>query len=311
MMDHVADLLASRGWTVRRQEVTPGRANVWATRGAGAVTLSTHLDTVGPFIAPTFDDGKLWGRGSCDAKGIAASMICAAERLVADGEERVDLLFVVGEEKGSDGAFAANDLPATSRALINGEPTEGKLASGSKGSLRVRVRTDGIAAHSAYPEEGRSAIQAMVALLAELNDVALPSDPVLGQTTINVGLIEGGEAANIIPARCEAELMIRLVGDRAPVERALETWADGRATLDYGASVPATHFVTVPGFETETVSYTTDAPLLGNWGRPLLFGPGSIRHAHGVDEHVVVDDLRAAVDTYEQLVRSLLLDLPR
>ena len=311
VMDHVAGLLESLGWTVQRQDVTPGRANVWATRGAGSVTLSTHLDTVGPFIAPARSEGKLFGRGSCDAKGIAAAMICAAQRLAEDGEDRVDLLFVVGEESGSDGALAANRLPATSRALINGEPTEGRLASGAKGSLRAHVRTTGVAAHSAYPSEGESAIESMVALLTELPGIELPSDPVLGETTINVGLIEGGEAANIIPASCEAELMIRLVGERGPVEAALEAWAHGTAAVEFGAHVPATHFVTVPGFEIEPVSFTTDAPLLERWGRPLLFGPGSIRDAHGVDEHVVIDDLHDSVDVYERLVRTLLLDLPQ
>lgn len=308
VVDHVFTLLASLGWDVTRQTVAPGRDNLWARRAGGGVTLSTHLDTVGPFLPPRRADGRLYGRGTCDAKGIAAAMICAAQRLADAGEDRVDLLFVVGEESGSEGALAANDLPATSVALINGEPTEGRLASGAKGSLRVTVECAGVAAHSAYPELGRSAITQMVELLAELGDVRLPEDPELGASTVNVGRIWGGEAANIVPAACSAELLLRLVGDAEPVRAALEGWVQGRASLTYGAHVPANRFTTVPGFETGPVSFTTDAPLLGNWGRVLLYGPGSIHHAHGLDEHIEIDDLIASVSTYERLVRSLLND---
>lgn len=306
VVQHVSRLLASMGWTVTSQEVAPGRENVWASRAGGGVTLSTHLDTVGPFIPPSRVGGRLYGRGTCDAKGIAAAMICAAQRLADAGEDRVDLLFVVGEEAGSDGALAANELPATSFALINGEPTEGRLASGAKGSLRVMVETRGKAAHSAYAHEGRSAIVPMVELLAELGDIHWPVDPELGETTVNIGTLAGGEAANIVPALCTAELMVRLVGDAAPIKRALEAWADGRASLEYGAHVPATRFQTIDGFETGPVSFTTDAPLLANWGRALLFGPGSIHYAHGLEEHIEIDELTQSVTVYERLVRSLL-----
>jgi acetylornithine deacetylase len=233
-------------------------------------------------------------------------MICTAERLAVEGEERVDLLFVVGEEAGSDGARAANELPATSSALINGEPTEGFLASGSKGSLRAVVETHGTAGHSAHPDRGRSAIDAMVALLSDLEMVGLPINPKLGETTINVGTIAGGSAANVIPADCRAELLIRLVGEAGPVRAALDAWADGRATVRYGAHVPATCFHTLDGFEIGPVSFTTDAPLLDRWGQALLYGPGSIHYAHRPDEHIDVRELRESVDTYERLVRSLL-----
>lgn len=305
-VDFVARWLVSRGWNVTIQEVSAGRGNVWATRNGGGVTLSTHLDTVPPYIAPRLDDERLWGRGACDAKGIAASMLCAADRLTAAGEERVDLLFVVGEERGSDGARLANQLPATSKFLINGEPTESILASGCKGALRVTVRTRGRAAHSAYPHLGASAIVPMVRLLPGLEQLVLPRDSVLGETTINVGTIRGGDEANIVPAECEAELMVRLVGDTAPVKAALDQWADGRATLEYGSFIPAQHFHTVPGFEAKPVAYTSDIPLLTNWGTPLLFGPGSIHVAHTPDEFVPIAELRASVDHYERLVRSLL-----
>jgi len=306
VVDHVSELLGTLGWTVQRQEVAPGRDNLWATRAGHGVTLSTHLDTVPPFIPPRIEGDRLYGRGSCDAKDIAAAMICAAERLAAEGEDRVDLLFVVGEEAGSDGAMAANHLPATSSALINGEPTEGRLASGAKGSMRALVETEGEAAHSAYPERGRSAIDAMVGLLSSLNDLALPVDPDLGATTVNVGTIEGGSAANVIPAECRAELLVRLVGEDAPVREALDAWAKGRASVHYSALVPATRFRTVDGFEIAPVSFTTDAPLLDRWGQALLFGPGSIHHAHRPDEHIDLTELRDSVNTYERLVRSLL-----
>jgi acetylornithine deacetylase len=307
VVERVSDLLASTGWTVRRQEVTPGRDNLWASRGRGHVTLSTHLDTVPPHLPFRHEGDRLYGRGTCDAKGIAAAMICAAERLVAEGEDRVDLLFVVGEEAGSDGARAANELPATSFAIINGEPTEGVLATNSKGSLRVLVETSGTAGHSAYPERGESAIDTMVSLLAELVSVDFPTDPEAGDTTVNVGTIRGGVAANVLAEQCTAELLIRLVGDSEVVKRSLDEWAGGRATLRYGAAVPPARFHTLPGFDIGPVSFTTDAPLLDRWGDAvLLFGPGSIHQAHRPEEYVGVEELRESVDTYARLVRALL-----
>ncbi|MHB1312935.1 MAG: M20/M25/M40 family metallo-hydrolase [Gemmatimonadaceae bacterium] len=306
-VEFVSRWLIARGWNVTLQEVSPGRSNVWASRRGGGVTLSTHLDTVPPYVAPRLDGARLYGRGSCDAKGIAAAMLVAADRLAEAGEERVDLLFVVGEERGSDGARAANQLDATSRFLVNGEPTESRLATGCKGAWRVMVRTRGREAHSAYPDLGRSAILPMCELLPELATLALPVDTRLGPTTVNVGLIKGGTEANIVPAHCEAELMVRLVGDRAPVQAALDQWAAGRAELTYGSFIPAQHFHTVPGFDTAPMAYTSDIPLLPRWGTPLLFGPGSIHVAHTPDEFIDVDELRASVDSYERLVRALLV----
>ncbi len=305
-VEFVARWLIAKGWSVTVQEVSPGRGNVWATRGKGALTLSTHLDTVPPYIPPRLEGDRLYGRGACDAKGIAAAMMVAAENLAAKGERRVDLLFVVGEEKGSDGARLANQLPATSRFLLNGEPTESRLATGTKGSLRVTVRTRGRAAHSAYSHLGRSAILPMIALLPELETLALPSDPQLGATTINVGLIKGGTEANIVPDLCETELMVRLIGEPAPVKQALERWADGKAELEWGSYTPMQRLRTVPGFETGPMAYTTDVPFLSRWGTPLLFGPGSIHVAHTSDEFVDVGELKASVDAYERLARSLL-----
>jgi len=305
-VDFVSRWLVARGWNVELQEVAPGRANVWATRSGHGVTLSTHLDTVPPYVSPRLEGNRLYGRGACDAKGIAAAMMVAAEQLAEAGEHRADLLFVVGEEKNSDGARAANHLPATSTWLINGEPTESKLASGAKGSQRVIIRTRGRAAHSAYAHLGESAIEPMLRLLPTIHDLDLPADPVLGSATLNIGTIRGGTEANIVPALCETEIMFRLVGDVEPLRAAVEQWAKGKAELDWGSHIPPQRFHTLPGFDTAAVSYTSDIPLLDRWGTPLLFGPGSITVAHTPDEYVDVGELRNAVDAYVRMTRALL-----
>jgi len=305
-VDFVSKWLIARGWNVNLQEVSRGRANVWASRGGRGVALSTHLDTVPPYVAPRLQGDRLFGRGACDAKGIAAAMLVAADNLASAGEQRVDLLFVVGEEKGSDGARAANRLDATSKFLVNGEPTESKLASGAKGSLRVIVRTRGRAAHSAYAHLGESAITPMLALLPSIETIDFPTDDVLGKTTVNIGTLRAGTEANIVPALAEAELMFRLVGEVEPVRARIDEWAKGRAELEYGSYIPAQHFHTIEGFDVAPVAYTSDIPLLGRWGTPLLFGPGSIHVAHTPNEFIDVNELRAAVSSYERIVKSLL-----
>ena len=306
IVDFVSRWLVARGWNVTVQEVTPGRGNVWASRAGGGVTLSTHLDTVPPYIGPRLEGARLRGRGACDAKGIAAAMLVAAQNLAESGEERVDVLLVVGEEKGSDGARAANHLPATSRFLVDGEPTESRLATGAKGSLRVVLRTRGRESHSAYPHLGRSAIEPMLELLPTVRSLPLPRDEHLGETTVNIGTIRGGTEANIIPGECESELMFRLVGAVEPVKALIEAWVGNRAEIWWGSYIPTQFFHVIEGFETAPVAYTTDLPLLDRWGAPLLFGPGSIHVAHTLDEHIEVDELRAAVHGYERLVRALL-----
>lgn len=305
-VEFVSRWLIARGWSVELQEVSKGRANVWATRKGRGVTLSTHLDTVPPYIPPREEKGKLYGRGSADAKGIAAAMMAAADRLAKAGEERVDLLFVVGEEQGSDGARAANRLSPTSKYLVNGEPTESKLASGAKGSQRVILRFRGRAAHSAYPELGKSAIEPMLELLPTLRRQKLPVDKDLGTTTVNIGVIKAGTAGNIIPEHAEVELMFRLVGDVAPIKKLVEEWVGDLAEIEYGSFIPAQKFETIPGFEIAPVSYTSDIPLLTKWGKPLMFGPGSIHVAHTSEEFIALDELRNAVDAYERIVRALL-----
>jgi acetylornithine deacetylase len=307
-VDFVSRWLVARGWNVTLQEVSRGRANVWASRsgGSGGVTFSTHLDTVPPFFPPRLEGARLFGRGSSDAKGIAAAMMVAADRLVTGGEKNVELLFVVGEEKASDGARAANNLGTKSRFLINGEPTESKLASGAKGSLRATIRTRGREAHSAYPHLGQSAIEPLLELLPTIRKLPLPTDPVLGETTVNIGTIRGGTEANIIPAHAEAEIMFRLVTNVEPIKKMVLDWAKGRAEVEFGSHIPAQRFATVPGFQTGPVAYTSDIPLLSNWGEPFLFGPGSIHVAHTPDEYIDVEELRTSVDSYERLARTVL-----
>jgi acetylornithine deacetylase len=305
-VDLAARWLVARGWNVSLQEVEPGRSNVWATRRGGGVTLSTHLDTVPPYVPPRLEGNRLYGRGSSDAKGIAAAMMIAAQRLADAGEERVDLLFVVGEEKGSPGALAANRLPATSKFLVNGEPTESKLASGCKGAQRVIVRVRGREAHSAYAHLGSSALEPLLDMLPQLRDLVLPVDPVLGETTYNIGVLRAGTEANIVPGLAEAEIMIRLVGDIAPVKQAFSDWAGTRAELIWGSHIPAQYFHVLNGFEVVPVAYTSDIPLLDRWGTPLLFGPGSIHVAHTPIEYIDVAELEASVGAYERIVRTLL-----
>ena len=304
--------LADRGWCTQRIPVSEGRDDLFAAVvDAPLVTLSTHLDTVPPFIPPRIEGAKIHGRGACDAKGIAAAMICAAERL-RDDNVPVSMLFVVGEEVTHDGAHAANEafaakrVPATSRVIVNGEPTESTLAVGTKGAIRVIVRTAGQAAHSAYPHLGRSATRDLVHLLAELDRVEFPSDALLGATTLNIGGLAGGVADNVVAPSAEARLMIRLVTPAGDVREIIERWAAGRATLEWGPMVPPVKLDVVDGFETSVAAFATDIPALTNWGTPLLFGPGSIHVAHRDDEFVAIDELHASVDAYERIVRAVL-----
>jgi acetylornithine deacetylase len=309
-IDVAARVLAERGWRVTRVPVSAGRDAVFA-RGdvEPLVTLSTHLDTVPPHIPPRVEGGRLHGRGSCDAKGIAAAMACAAERLRARGVG-VALLFVIGEETSHDGAHAANAaqprLAPANRVLINGEPTESKLAIGTKGALRFTVRTSGRAAHSAYPELGESATLKLVRLLGDLDALVYPTDPLLGETTMNIGSLAGGVADNVLAPWAEARLMARLVTPEAELRPIIDRWAAGRAELTYGPVVPPVRLGTVPGFPTEVVRYATDVPALPSWGTPYLFGPGSIHVAHTDREYVEIAELRAAVDAYERLALAAL-----
>lgn len=306
VIDAMAAMLESRGWPVVRIPVSSGRDCLLARwQSDPDVTFSTHLDTVPPFLPPVLDGDRLSGRGACDAKGIAASMVLAAERLRVRGVP-VALLFVVGEETTHDGARAANqwaaaNLPSRPRVLINGEPTASTLALGTKGAMRVVVRTAGRAAHSAYPELGDSAISRLVALLSELARLPLPSDPVLGPTTVNIGAISGGVADNVIAPAAEARLMARLVTPAEEVIALLQRWVAGRATMEQGVTVPPVRLTAIDGFPTSVAAFATDLPSLTNWGTPYLFGPGSVHVAHTDDEHVSLAELERAVDAYVRL----------
>ena len=312
VIDWMHAFLAEREWSAKRIPVSSGRDDVFATANGDEprVVLSTHLDTVPPYIPPRVDDGVLWGRGACDAKGIASAMICAAERLRERGVA-VGLLFVVGEEVTHDGAHAANEFAGAhfrgdrdSRILINGEPTDSTLAVGTKGAMRVFIRVTGQAAHSAYPHLGKSATRELVHLLGELDDLQWPRDDLLGETTVNIGHLAGGVADNVMAPEAEARLMIRLVSTADETWSLVERWAEGRAQVERGPTVPPVRLGVFPGFATSVAAFATDIPELSNWGRPHLFGPGSIHVAHREDEHVRISELRDAVDAYERLART-------
>ena len=303
---YLLKLATNTGGSVERMEVEPGRYNVLATWGQPTVTLSTHMDTVPPFFGSREDAGQVWGRGSCDAKGIIAAMIGAAEKLLNSGTWDIALLFVVGEERNSAGAIAASKSPRGSRFLINGEPTENKLALASKGALRFELSARGRLAHSAYPELGESAIEKLLDALEAIRCVRLPESPVLGPSTLNIGTVSGGVAPNVIADSASAEILLRLVGDPGPVREALEAAVGDRAELKEVLCIPAIEFQSVDGFATTVVSYTTDVPMFGGaWGKPLLLGPGSIHVAHTSEERVAEKDLRQAVDLYADVVRRL------
>jgi acetylornithine deacetylase len=303
--EFLADYLSRAGFTVELQEAEPNRPNVYARRGDPEVVMSSHTDTVPPYVEFREDDEAIYGRGACDAKGIIAAMIKAAEQLVESGVSDFGLLFVVGEEAGSAGAVAANRIANQSRYLINGEPTESRLALGSKGALRAALRATGRAAHSAYPQLGESAIDKLLDILADLRRMDLPQDATLGPSTLNIGLIKGGVATNVIAPAAEAELLFRIVTDADTVRRKFEATVDGRAEIEYSFACDAVLMEPLAGFDTDVVAFTTDIPLLGNWGKPLLFGPGSILDAHTAGEKILKAELQEAIDVYARMVNEL------
>jgi acetylornithine deacetylase len=259
---------------------------------------------VPPFFPSHLGDGRLSGRGSCDAKGILAAQVAAAERLRAEGHRTVGLLFLVGEELGSDGAKAANAAPLASKFLVNGEPTDNRLATGTRGILRVKFTARGRAGHSSAPEHFESAIEKLVDAICELRSLALPETPTFGRTSYSVGLIEGGVAPNVVPASASAEVMFRIVGDGDEVLEALHP-LNRLVGIEEVLRVPPVRLYTIPGIPSASFPYTTDIPLLDRWGVPLLFGPGSFLVAHTDDEHVTLTELDAAIDGYVQIVRAL------
>jgi acetylornithine deacetylase len=303
----LAGFLGQLGYHVSEQPVSDGRFNVYARLTTSPeVVFSTHFDCVPPFYRSREEGGLLFGRGACDAKGILAAQVAAAESLRAAGETRIALLFVAGEERGSDGAKVANEqAPDGVRFLINGEPTDNRLGAATRGILRVRLHADGRAAHSSFPELGESAIDKLLDALMVLRGVRLPDDPLLGRTHYTVGLIEGGVAPNVVSPHASAELVFRTVGSGPAVREAMHV-IESLVSVEHVLDVPAVRMHTLPGFETAVFPYTTDVPLLTRWGTPILVGPGSIHVAHTDEEHLAIDELTAAIHLYESLVRRLL-----
>src|SRR5262245_4470463 len=313
----LADYLRGRGYAVTEQPVDETRFNVIATASPRTsdfrlqtsdfpVVFSTHFDCVPPFFPSRLEGDRLYGRGACDAKGILAAQVAAADRLRREGESRVVLLFLVGEERGSDGARMANEAANGSRYLINGEPTDNRLGLATRGILRVRLRAAGRAAHSSFPERGESAIDKLIDALVALRSIPLPHDEVLGRTHYSVGLISGGVAPNVVSPSAEAEVMFRTVSDAAEIREAIAPLED-RVAIEHVLEVPPVKLTTVPGFDAAVFPYTTDIPFLPAWGAPLLFGPGSIHAAHTADEHVSFAELHAAADHYVTIARQLLV----
>lgn len=302
----LATHLREIGFTVAEQRVDDTRFNVLATLDSPVVVLSTHFDCVPPFFPSRMAGDRIVGRGACDAKGILAAQVAAAEALRAQGERRVGLLFVVGEERGSDGARVANDhAPPTCRFLVNGEPTDSRLGLATRGMVRYRLHAAGRAAHSSFPELGDSAIDKLVDALIELRSLTLPSDPLLGTTHYTVGLISGGVAPNVVSPAAQAEVMFRTVSAASLVRQAIVP-LEQRVTIEHVLEVPPIRMTSVPGFDTAVFPYTTDVPMLSAWGKPLLFGPGSIHVAHTAEESMEVAELHAAVDAYVRIARDLL-----
>ena len=305
LRDHLEPL----GWTVELQPVSDNQNNVIATlNDTPRVWFSTHLDTVPPYIPPTEDNEKIYGRGACDAKGIIAAQITAAEQLRQEGVTDIGLLYTVEEERSSTGAKAVNDHPLAARCeyLINGEPTDNDLAIGSKGSFRLKIKTKGKAAHSAYPEMGDSAIETLLDILDDIRQTKFPNDEFFGDTTVNIGTLEGGVALNVVPPFAEAGFLIRLTTKREPIEAALENIVRGRGEIEVLSCSEPVRLLEVEGFNQKVVRFTTDIPHLPNWGKPLLVGPGSILVAHTKNEFVLKSDLIKASEIYMSLARHLL-----
>lgn len=300
----LADRLSALGYHVVEQPVDSDRFNVLAALDQPEIVLSTHFDCVPPFFSSSVRDGKVYGRGACDAKGILAAQVAAAERLRAQGNTRIGLLFVVGEERGSDGATAANRHPPGSRFLVNGEPTSSKLATGTRGILRVRLRARGRAGHSSAPEHFESAIEKLLDALIGLRRLPWPSSEVFGQTTYSIGLIEGGVAPNVVPADASAEVMFRTVGDAGDVLGVVKN-LEPLVAVEEVLRVPPVQLTTVPGMPTDSFPFTTDIPLLDRWGAPLLYGPGAFLLAHTDQEHLEIAEFEASIDGYVSIVNAL------
>jgi acetylornithine deacetylase len=306
LFDYLAEMARRHNGQIERMPVEAGRDNIFVRFGDPIVTLSTHMDTVPPFIPSHEDDDRICGRGACDTKGIIAAMIMAAEALLVGGARNFGLLFVVGEERDSAGAYVAARNPRGSRFLINGEPTENQLALGSKGALRHEIIAEGRMAHSAYPELGDSAILRLLNSLERVRKIELPVDEVLGPSTLNIGTIVGGRAPNVIADQAKAETFIRVVGDVRELREQVASAAQPDCEAKEVLFIPAVHLGSLEGFVTTVVAFTTDIPAFNNtWGQPFLIGPGSILVAHTSGEFIPKRQLLEAVELYQQMVRRL------
>ena len=305
--EFLAQHLRSLGWEARLMQVEPNRSNVYAVppeQSQPAVFFSTHMDTVPPFFPSSEDVDRIYGRGACDAKGIIAAQIAAAERL-RQSPSPAGLLFLVGEERDSLGAQVANRQAAKGKFLVNGEPTENRLGVASKGALRVEVIAQGRMAHSAYPELGESAIDKLVRALGKLMQMPLPSGDDIGPTTMNIGIIEGGRAPNVISDYARAQLLYRLVGPAEQLKRDIVATVGDLARVEFVLEIPFVRLRTLDGIPTMVAAFTTDIPALTNWGEPLLIGPGSIHVAHTERESIEKRQLHEAVDLYERIAKKL------
>ncbi|MFL6436512.1 MAG: M20/M25/M40 family metallo-hydrolase [Terriglobales bacterium] len=304
--DRLYSTLSKLGYRTEKMPVEGDRYNIYAsTADAPDLVFSTHMDTVPPFIPSSEDADNIYGRGSCDAKGIIAAQIGAAERL-RSRNAKIGLLFLVGEERDSQGAKIANHHPPGSRFLINGEPTENKIGRASKGTLRVQLTAHGRMAHSAYPHLGESAIEKLIEALHRLLNMPLPDNPEIGPTTVNIGLIEGGRAPNVIPDFARAQLLYRLVGSTDELRKNIQATVEDLATPEFALEIPYVKLRTIEGIPEMVAAFTTDIPALTKWGEPVLLGPGSIHVAHTDREFLAKRDLSDAIDLYVKVAEKLL-----
>jgi acetylornithine deacetylase len=303
------DYLNDQGFAVETQAVSDGRFNVYAKLGEPKVTFSSHMDTVPPYINFREDDKNIYGRGACDAKGVIAAQVFAAQKLRDEGHKDFGMLYVVGEEDGSDGALEANKLSNQNKFLINGEPTESKQAIATKGALRLVIEASGRTAHAAYPEFGESAIEKLIDILNEIRNADWPNDPMLGATTYNIGTITGGRKANVVPDFASSELMFRTVTHPDELFKLVCERIGSRAEVKRGFSIVPVHCHTIgDNVPAEVMRFATDIPCLTNWGKPLLYGPGSIHDAHTPHEYIAKEDLKNAVNIYAEMAKTLLSD---
>ena len=304
--DHIKDNFAPPGAELEIQEISNGTRNLFYKWGNPRIIFCSHFDTVPPYIPPRIEGDTIYGRGSCDAKGQIAVLAEVCKKLHEKGETNFGLLMLAGEEVGSYGARRANELITGCEYVIVGEPTENKLIKAQKGNMLAEVEFFGKAFHSGYPEHGDNAIQRMVDFVNALNALEFPVDPVLGETTYNIGNLSADNARNIVSDHVSMKIFFRttFLTHEILIEKVLSI-IDENTKIEFAYGDPPIEFHTIEGFETGVVSYGSDAPELTNLGKPLLYGPGSIFNAHTDNEHITIPEIEKAVedllDIYEKL----------